>query len=176
MGDVDCEVDSGLVVSGVWSVDAGSVRSQKRMYTGFVYSSLLNSLLYKMMKIELESVSSVGESMHEGGSEQSVENRGPPTNNIIVSNLNPSIADELLRIELELCAQLSSLTFSMPVQYVYSPIDYAFDLHAQFVRNFCKTSKKVLFLGMNPGPWGMSQTGVRTSNSFPLLFAFRSLF
>lgn len=78
-----------------------------------------------------------------------------------------SVAEQLLRIELELCAQLQSLNFSSPVEYVYSPIEYAFNLHAQFVRKFCNSFKKVLFLGMNPGPWGMSQTGVRVPNAFP---------
>ncbi|KAK3922262.1 Single-strand selective monofunctional uracil DNA glycosylase [Frankliniella fusca] len=76
------------------------------------------------------------------------------------STINPPISEQLLRIELELCTQLSAFKFSHPVEYVYSPINYAFNLHAQFVRMFAQTAKKVLFLGMNPGPWGMSQTGI----------------
>lgn len=78
----------------------------------------------------------------------------------LTSTMKPALAEELLRIELELCAQLSALKFSHPVEFVYSPINYAFNLHAQFVRKFANTTKKVIFLGMNPGPWGMSQTGV----------------
>ncbi|XP_034245279.1 single-strand selective monofunctional uracil DNA glycosylase-like isoform X1 [Thrips palmi] len=128
------------------------------MHSSLVCSSLLNSLLFKMMK--LESVDNEVEAIQDGQSFQSDDIDQPSTNTTFVTNLSPSIAEELLRIELELCAQISSLMFSLPVRYVYSPIEYAFDLHAQFVRNFCNTSKKVLFLGMNPGPWGMSQTGV----------------
>lgn len=78
-------------------------------------------------------------------------------------NNQNSISERLLRIELELCAEVNALSFSKPVEYVYSPIEYAFNLHALFVRKFCNSTKKVLFLGMNPGPWGMSQTGVRNS-------------
>ena len=77
-----------------------------------------------------------------------------------------SISERLLQIELDLCTEVNTLNFSQPVEYVYSPIEYAFNLHAKFVKKFCNSTKKVLFLGMNPGPWGMSQTGVR--NSFHL--------
>lgn len=84
-------------------------------------------------------------------------------NQQIMSKLRSPVADKFLRIELDLCMQINCLSFSAPVQYVYSPIEYAFELHSQYVRKFCNSTKKVLFLGMNPGPWGMCQTGVRMS-------------
>ncbi|KAL7286115.1 hypothetical protein TKK_0019629 [Trichogramma kaykai] len=71
-----------------------------------------------------------------------------------------SIPDKLLSIECELSRKLRFISFNFPVEYVYNPIDYAFQAHAMYVTRYCKTTKKILFLGMNPGPWGMSQTGV----------------
>ena len=65
---------------------------------------------------------------------------------------------------LDLAARLrdsvDGLRFSAPVALVYNPLRYAWDLHAQYLTRFAATRKKVLFLGMNPGPFGMTQTGV----------------
>lgn len=44
--------------------------------------------------------------------------------------------------------------------HVYNPWRYAWSLHEAFVRRFVDGPVPVLFLGMNPGPWGMGQTGV----------------
>ena len=56
--------------------------------------------------------------------------------------------------------QLQKLTFSPPVTHVYNPLDYARAAHEQYLTRWSDAPKKVLFLGMNPGPWGMAQTGV----------------
>ncbi|XP_049809800.1 single-strand selective monofunctional uracil DNA glycosylase isoform X3 [Schistocerca nitens] len=71
-----------------------------------------------------------------------------------------TVPEKLLSIHQELANRLSELPFSAPIEYIYNPVDYAFDVHAQFVNKFCHSEKQILFLGMNPGPWGMSQTGV----------------
>ncbi len=69
-------------------------------------------------------------------------------------------------IELSLAAarQLSQavkkLRFGPPVTHVYNPLDYAWDAHEQYLRWMNSKGTRVLFLGMNPGPWGMAQTGV----------------
>uniref|UniRef100_A0A8U8CIZ3 Uracil-DNA glycosylase-like domain-containing protein n=1 Tax=Geospiza parvula TaxID=87175 RepID=A0A8U8CIZ3_GEOPR len=47
-----------------------------------------------------------------------------------------------------------------PVALVYAPLEYAWEPHRSFVRRFLRGPKAVLFLGMNPGPFGMAQTGV----------------
>lgn len=60
----------------------------------------------------------------------------------------------------ELVDELSGLRFSDPVTHVYNPIDYAWAPHALYLEKYAQGKKKVLFLGMNPGPWGMAQTGV----------------
>lgn len=70
------------------------------------------------------------------------------------------LADQLLEIELEQAKALLALTYSHPVAYIYNPLEYASDTHCQFIRRFCTNPKKVLFVGINPGPFGMAQTGV----------------
>ncbi len=50
--------------------------------------------------------------------------------------------------------------FGPPVTLVYNPLIYARGAHETYIRRFGAAPKKVLFLGMNPGPWGMVQTGV----------------
>jgi len=67
---------------------------------------------------------------------------------------------DLLDIARELAAEVDRLTFAPPVAYVYNPLDYAWDAHAKYLERFGDAPKEVLFLGMNPGPWGMAQTGV----------------
>ncbi|XP_059575418.1 single-strand selective monofunctional uracil DNA glycosylase isoform X3 [Alligator mississippiensis] len=71
-----------------------------------------------------------------------------------------SLAAQFLRAELELNARLRELKFPEPVCYVYNPLEYAWEPHQDYVRRYCRPSADVLFLGMNPGPFGMAQTGV----------------
>ena len=70
------------------------------------------------------------------------------------------LSDDLLNLEAELCRNLCSLNFSFPVTHVYNPLNYAKETHENYVRKYCKLGQKVLFLGMNPGPFGMAQNGV----------------
>ncbi|KAK1865345.1 hypothetical protein I4F81_007878 [Pyropia yezoensis] len=57
-------------------------------------------------------------------------------------------------------AALAPLTFAPPVAVVYNPLVYAATTHAAYTRRYARAGVRVLFVGMNPGPWGMSQTGV----------------
>jgi single-strand selective monofunctional uracil DNA glycosylase len=66
----------------------------------------------------------------------------------------------LIAIARELGAAAGHLSFSKPVTHVYNPLDYAWAAHAQYLERYGSTPKEVLLLGMNPGPWGMAQTGV----------------
>jgi single-strand selective monofunctional uracil DNA glycosylase len=52
------------------------------------------------------------------------------------------------------------LHFRLPVAFVYRPLEYAWAAHELYLRRFGGGRKRVLFLGMNPGPFGMAQTGV----------------
>ncbi len=46
--------------------------------------------------------------------------------------------------------------------YVLNPLDYAWPLHRAYIERFAPAGHRVeaVLLGMNPGPWGMAQTGV----------------
>lgn len=55
---------------------------------------------------------------------------------------------------------LRPLRFPAPVSHTYNPLDYAWDRHCEYLERFGRGSKRVLMLGMNPGPYGMAQTGV----------------
>jgi single-strand selective monofunctional uracil DNA glycosylase len=46
------------------------------------------------------------------------------------------------------------------VAFAYHPLDYAWDVHRAFAARYGRGKKRALILGMNPGPWGMAQTGV----------------
>jgi single-strand selective monofunctional uracil DNA glycosylase len=67
---------------------------------------------------------------------------------------------EILDIARQLAEQLRPLTFRVPVSHVYNPLEYAWPSHAAYLRRYGAAPKEVVFLGMNPGPWGMAQTGV----------------
>ena len=69
-------------------------------------------------------------------------------------------AESVLRIERGLSRELAGLSFRAPVTHVYDPLAYAWKPHAAFVRRYARGPVRVVFLGMNPGPYGMAQTGV----------------
>ncbi|MDR2030697.1 MAG: single-stranded DNA-binding protein, partial [Azoarcus sp.] len=71
-----------------------------------------------------------------------------------------SIASRLIAAARELSAIVDALRFTAPVTHVYNPLDYAWGSHEAYLRRFGDSRKKVVFLGMNPGPFGMAQTGV----------------
>jgi len=62
------------------------------------------------------------------------------------------------RAALELRSTLEGLTFAE--LHVYNPLDYAWAVHRDYLRRYASSRKRVLFVGMNPGPFGMVQTGV----------------
>src|SRR6478736_137695 len=68
--------------------------------------------------------------------------------------------NELIASTERLAEELRGLEFSPPVAYVYRTLDYTWEAHREYLRRFGKGKKRVVFLGMNPGPFGMAQTGV----------------
>ncbi len=66
----------------------------------------------------------------------------------------------LLRIARDLAREVDRLSFAPPVAYVYNPLRYASKPHDAYLKRFGGGTKEVLLLGMNPGPYGMAQTGV----------------
>ncbi|KAI1891122.1 hypothetical protein AGOR_G00160750 [Albula goreensis] len=72
----------------------------------------------------------------------------------------PTAAVRFLEAELELNVLLKQLSIGGKVRYTYNPLEYAWDMHSRFVNTYCHDGQSVLFLGMNPGPFGMAQTGI----------------
>lgn len=68
--------------------------------------------------------------------------------------------DAVIQAARRLGAAVGKLHFELPVTHVYNPLDYAWPAHETYLRRYARGRKRVLFLGMNPGPFGMVQTGV----------------
>lgn len=60
----------------------------------------------------------------------------------------------------DLVAALRPLKFGAPVRYVYNPLDYASGTYFEYLRRYGEPPREIVLIGMNPGPWGMSQTGI----------------
>lgn len=67
---------------------------------------------------------------------------------------------ELIASTKRLADELRELRFSPPVACVYRTLDYTWQAHEQYLKRYGKGTKRIVFLGMNPGPFGMAQTGV----------------
>jgi single-strand selective monofunctional uracil DNA glycosylase len=67
---------------------------------------------------------------------------------------------KLVEISRSLSERVASLRFADPVSTVYNPLDYARIPHELYLSRYGNGPKEVLLLGMNPGPFGMAQTGV----------------
>lgn len=67
---------------------------------------------------------------------------------------------DLIKSAKDLSRALEGLRFGAPVTHVYNPLTYAWAAHEEYLRRYAKGPKKVVFFGMNPGPFGMAQTGV----------------
>ncbi|NIA13181.1 MAG: single-stranded DNA-binding protein [Nitrospiraceae bacterium] len=60
----------------------------------------------------------------------------------------------------ELVLRLAPLRFAAPVEYVYNPLVYARASWDAYWRRYGRSRTDTILLGMNPGPFGMAQTGV----------------
>ena len=70
---------------------------------------------------------------------------------------DPLPLEDILR---KLARDVNMLVFREPVCFVYNPLDYAWAAQAIYLQRYGQGKKEALFLGMNPGPFGMAQTGV----------------
>jgi single-strand selective monofunctional uracil DNA glycosylase len=68
--------------------------------------------------------------------------------------------EALIAAARRLRSQTARLRFRAPVVRVYNPLVYAWAPHEAYLRRFGGARRRVVFLGMNPGPFGMAQTGV----------------
>jgi single-strand selective monofunctional uracil DNA glycosylase len=67
---------------------------------------------------------------------------------------------DLIAITAQLNENLSALKFGPPITHVYNPLDYALSVYRLYLKRYAAPPKEVVLVGMNPGPWGMAQTGV----------------
>lgn len=69
-------------------------------------------------------------------------------------------AADLKAVWRDLAKATSKLAFGPPVAFVYRPLEYAWAMAEAYAERFGAAPKEVLLLGMNPGPFGMAQTGI----------------
>jgi len=67
---------------------------------------------------------------------------------------------ELVRISRALAQEVDALEFGLPVTNVYDPLVYARAPHERYLTRYAHAGVETVLLGMNPGPFGMAQTGV----------------
>ncbi|MBU1218456.1 single-stranded DNA-binding protein [Myxococcota bacterium] len=63
-------------------------------------------------------------------------------------------------IHSDVVKRLDNIEFSQPVFHVYNPLVYAMKNYEQYLDKFGSGETRLVFLGMNPGPFGMVQTGI----------------
>ena len=71
-----------------------------------------------------------------------------------------STAQALIKAAMRLSREVGELTFGPPVDCVYHPLDYAWEPHRRYLERYGGATGRVVLVGMNPGPFGMAQTGV----------------
>jgi single-strand selective monofunctional uracil DNA glycosylase len=59
-----------------------------------------------------------------------------------------------------LARRVDALEFGAPVTHVYDPLVYAREPHERYLERYARPGIEALLVGMNPGPFGMAQTGV----------------
>lgn len=74
--------------------------------------------------------------------------------------MSNKISKELVRIAADLADAVDRLRFGPPVRYVYNPLRYAAAAYGEYVYRYAGLGAPIVLMGMNPGPWGMAQTGV----------------
>lgn len=70
-----------------------------------------------------------------------------------------SISSQIIERTKQLSNEVEKLKFTFD-GYVYNPLNYAWEAHKQFLQKYVNNTVDIIFLGMNPGPFGMMQTGV----------------
>jgi single-strand selective monofunctional uracil DNA glycosylase len=68
--------------------------------------------------------------------------------------------ERLIKSGRDFCRKVSTINPGQKVEYIYNPMEYAAEPYEDYLRRYAEGIKKAVFLGMNPGPWGMAQTGI----------------
>lgn len=69
-------------------------------------------------------------------------------------------AQRILRASERLADAVDALRFAEPVAFTYNPLRYAMAPFRHYVERYSGPPKEAVFVGMNPGPFGMAQTGI----------------
>lgn len=69
-------------------------------------------------------------------------------------------ATTLADVSRSLCQNIARLRFSAPITHVYNPLQYARETHEAYLERYGAPPREIVLVGMNPGPFGMAQTGV----------------
>ena len=73
---------------------------------------------------------------------------------------SPQLSKRIITATQEFARETGLLRFGAPVSFIYNPLDYARIPHEAYLSKYAAVRKRIVFFGMNPGPWGMAQTGV----------------
>ncbi len=74
--------------------------------------------------------------------------------------MSDSISKAVIAAAQALSVAVDELSFAPPTTHIYNPLTYAWPGHHSYLKQHANSKKKVVFMGMNPGPFGMAQTGV----------------
>ena len=74
--------------------------------------------------------------------------------------MSDSISNTALEAAKTLSNAVDTLDFALPTTHIYNPLTYAWAGYRSYVQLHANSHKKVVFMGMNPGPFGMTQCGV----------------
>lgn len=69
-------------------------------------------------------------------------------------------AHRLIELGARLRDRVDGLVFGPPVACTYNTLAHAWEPHRRYLERYGGGRKRAVFLGMNPGPFGMAQTGV----------------
>ena len=71
-----------------------------------------------------------------------------------------TLAAQLKKTTGTLVRTTAPLTFTEPVTHVYRPLEYARAAWDNYIERYARPDVDAVLVGMNPGPFGMAQTGV----------------
>ncbi|MBP5434607.1 single-stranded DNA-binding protein [bacterium] len=74
--------------------------------------------------------------------------------------MQSDIANQIIEITHDFSRKAGSFELGTDDIFIYNPLHYAWDMHKKYLELAASHKIRVLFLGMNPGPFGMMQTGV----------------
>ena len=78
----------------------------------------------------------------------------------MVESIPERLKDAALRLSEDCNKEINRILQHKSVAFVTNPLDYAWEYHEQFIDKWSNFGARTLLLGMNPGPYGMAQTGV----------------